>query len=453
MTPLNGNLLPKLHGSLIELSCMYGNELIGNQITFCNGIQWDRTIGNCVLTNNTRSSVCDFESITMCGWTDDHTSDYTWIRRNGAIGPIRTGPSHDHTIGIPLEGHYMLLESSYEHFNDSARLISPIYSANRNDMDCLKFFYHMYGMSVGSLIVYWKPVSIDLETVLSDKKFRKFETSGNQKNIWREAIIFLNEMHENYQLIFEGTSIGSHLGDIAIDDVGFVDSTACYNEHPTLTTEETGGVFDVQSCANRCNEAFDVTVAGGSRIKSGPGEGGYIMSCFCYTGCEINDNCCPDYQLICVSGASSETDNIDVTDSMSFGTAKVLYSEEATAIIQEESTTAKTTVGKFTRTAIIYGDSTTAKTTGRTTKNDENIAKETEMNVPIADLEVLKDRSSFWTYFWSIVITAVIIGSTFYGIYFKYYRKFYVTRDETEIRFMNCENEELLEFPNPSNVE
>lgn len=422
---------------------MFGYELIGNQITFCNGIQWDRSIGTCTLANTTRSSLCDFESITICGWTDDYTSDYTWVRRNGAIGPIRTGPSHDHTIGIPLEGHYMLLESSYEHFNDSARLISPIYQANRNDMGCLKFFYHMYGQSVGSLSVYVKPVSIDLETVLADKDFIIFDTFGSQKNMWRQVEIILIEMHENYQLIFEGTSIGSHLGDIAIDDVSIVDATVCYNEIRETTTEEYGGVFDFESCTNRCGEGFDVTIASGLRIQTGPGAGGYIMRCFCYEGCEINNNCCPDYELTCIAG-SSEADNKPTTESASYGTVKLFYSEEATAILQEESSTSEKLYTRKT-----FFDASTTKTTARTTENYERIAMETEMNLPVTDLEVVKESSSFWTYFWSIVLIAVIVGSGVYGVYFRFYRKFYLTRDETEIRFVNCESEELLEFPNP----
>lgn len=73
-------------------------------MAFCNGEKWDRKIGSCKPSNNTMMTSCDFESISMCGWTHDTTSDYTWMRKNGDNGALRTGPKHDHTTGVPLEG-------------------------------------------------------------------------------------------------------------------------------------------------------------------------------------------------------------------------------------------------------------------------------------------------------------------------------------------------------------
>lgn len=105
INPLNGNIQPNLNQAMSTLFCDPGFELTGNQLTFCNGYKWDRTIGSCSPTNKTISSSCDFETISLCDWTHDSTNDYTWIRKNGASGKIiKTGPTHDHTIGIPLEG-------------------------------------------------------------------------------------------------------------------------------------------------------------------------------------------------------------------------------------------------------------------------------------------------------------------------------------------------------------
>lgn len=100
----NGNLVLSMNSAKTEIFCKSGYEIVGNQLSFCDGDKWDRTIGSCEPSNDTISTSCDFESASICGWTHDKTSDYKWTRKNGDTGPLRTGPRHDHTTGVPLEG-------------------------------------------------------------------------------------------------------------------------------------------------------------------------------------------------------------------------------------------------------------------------------------------------------------------------------------------------------------
>lgn len=79
---------------------------------------------------------------------------------------IHTGPSADHTVGIPFRGHYMVINTNSEVYLKSARLISPLYAKMDAEKLCFQFYYHMYGISVGTLRVYAKPESVELQDIL-----------------------------------------------------------------------------------------------------------------------------------------------------------------------------------------------------------------------------------------------------------------------------------------------
>lgn len=81
---------------------------------------------------------------------------------------MNTGPSHDHTIGIPFQGHYMVINTNHDVYLKHARLISPLYRIISAERMCFKFFYFMYGSSLGTLRVYVKPESVDMQEILLD---------------------------------------------------------------------------------------------------------------------------------------------------------------------------------------------------------------------------------------------------------------------------------------------
>lgn len=86
---------------------------------------------------------------------------------------------------------------------DNAKLKSPslIFSGNM----CLSFYYHMYGLGIGSL-----KVSINGQEV--------FGRSGNKGNAWLKASVTISSIVGSHQIIFEGVRGKSFEGDIAIDD-------------------------------------------------------------------------------------------------------------------------------------------------------------------------------------------------------------------------------------------
>lgn len=137
----------------------------------------------------------------------------------------------------------------------------------------------------------------------------------------------LHECNETFQIVIQATAGRTHLSDIAIDDVALLIGNECLMESQQMTTvqiEESGGVYDIQSCVNRCNESPPPpptppavtpsrngtslnTSVGGSEtriieeiITNGIGKGGVLLHCDCFDGCDDLKTCCIDYKNICV---------------------------------------------------------------------------------------------------------------------------------------------------------
>lgn len=121
---------------------------------------------------------CDYESSTLCGWTQDPDDDFDWTHHSGKTPSGRTGPEADHTLGTHdgtgmhilslyhlrsfmcllklyvdislmsmVVGHYIYIEASTpRHPGDVARLLSPWYPSDLSNR-CFYFWYHMYGPS------------------------------------------------------------------------------------------------------------------------------------------------------------------------------------------------------------------------------------------------------------------------------------------------------------------
>ena len=47
--------------------------------------------------NSTYLNVCDFETSYFCGYEQDKSDDFDWIRHSGETESEKTGPTVDHT--------------------------------------------------------------------------------------------------------------------------------------------------------------------------------------------------------------------------------------------------------------------------------------------------------------------------------------------------------------------
>ncbi|XP_055957693.1 MAM and LDL-receptor class A domain-containing protein 2 [Patella vulgata] len=148
---------------------------------------------------------CTFDQ-NLCGWQQDKTDKFDWIRHKGTTGTGATGPQKDHTSG---NGYYVYIETSTPRGNgDKARLISPSITPGSH---CLRFWYNMFGNNVYYLKVY-------LMTGLSLPAPTWFK-KGTQGSKWKQAVINIKNIKNTFNVVFEGIRGTGYHGDIAVDDV------------------------------------------------------------------------------------------------------------------------------------------------------------------------------------------------------------------------------------------
>ncbi|XP_052888185.1 zonadhesin-like [Anopheles moucheti] len=372
MLPLvnSGYVLYEMNKASAWLSCFDGTELAGSRNTYCNGTHWDRPLGVCRRTGQGTPTSCDFEGESLCGWSNDVLHDFDWKRSDGTLNPraLRTGPKYDHTTMQPKAGHFMIVDSSEQLTNDTARFVSPVFETELSVGSCFQFYYHMYGESVGTLNVYVKPISSDLYDLQP-----VFVQQGNQKNIWHEGHVEIPVQSERFQIVFEASLGLRYKSDIAIDDVFLLQGDSCRvpvedSEEPPPEAENVP--VKIESCENRC----------GSNMAAVLNSSDTIVHCECHDDCVTSETCCPDYRERCVFemvpvvGSNISTTSTVPTTST---TVKVTTPEPTSTTSTVVVTTSSTTSAPTTTTRRTTVTSTTAKPTTSTTKPTPTTPKPT----------------------------------------------------------------------------
>ncbi|CAC5389538.1 unnamed protein product [Mytilus coruscus] len=213
---------------------------------------------------------CNFE-VDFCEWKPETKPTYSWRIFSGKTSSDSTGPDVDHTIGsdqtrtalsvkhrmngallyldefsrtfyyylllllgFKAGGHYIYLEASNVQKGATSMLISDtIYPV---DDVCFTFWYHMYGVNMGTLNVYTKSRNITR---------KHWSRSGNQGNSWNYANFDITSS-QPYTIIFEGIC-GEYFGsDIALDDI-IVLQRSC------------AGLIDYRQSCHKTDESISLT--------------------------------------------------------------------------------------------------------------------------------------------------------------------------------------------------
>ncbi|XP_078613464.1 uncharacterized protein LOC144883074 [Branchiostoma floridae x Branchiostoma japonicum] len=152
---------------------------------------------------------CNFDVAgDLCGYIQSQGDDFDWTQDTGATPSSFTGPADDVTAGqTGTAGYYMYIEtSSPQSRGDRAELLTPLLAPTAGR--CLTFYYHMKGLSVGTLNVY---------KVARGQQTRLWTQSGSQGNQWNYAEVDYDSK-DQYQFIFEGVVSGTS-GDIGLDHI------------------------------------------------------------------------------------------------------------------------------------------------------------------------------------------------------------------------------------------
>ncbi|XP_020905649.1 zinc metalloproteinase nas-14 isoform X2 [Exaiptasia diaphana] len=153
---------------------------------------------------------CNFEK-DFCQWENSWSTAVTfhWRRHHGKTPSRNTGPMGDHTSG---SGYYAYLETSWPARHGYTSTLSSRWH-KASDARCLTFWYSMHGRSVGSLRVY---ITDDLSV-----KRLLWLRSGQQGYAWKKSSIEISSTSK-YKVMFEGVRGNGYTGDIALDDISFI---------------------------------------------------------------------------------------------------------------------------------------------------------------------------------------------------------------------------------------
>nr|XP_034302436.1 MAM and LDL-receptor class A domain-containing protein 1 isoform X2 [Crassostrea gigas] len=204
---------------------------------------------------------CTFETGTSCFLNDIQGDDFDWSTRQGSTPSSSTGPTSAY------EGQtYSYIETSSPRTNgDVAILQGPSITTSRTF--CLSFAYHMYGSSIGSLYV-------NLTSTNGSQTL--FSQNDNTGDSWFVTSISIPA--SNGEIQFIGVRGNSYRGDIAIDDVQFLDgvcSTAIPITTPSPNTLPLNCTFeDTTACFLKDvvgSDDFDWTIRSSSTPTSGTG--------------------------------------------------------------------------------------------------------------------------------------------------------------------------------------
>ncbi|XP_049881951.1 MAM and LDL-receptor class A domain-containing protein 1-like [Pectinophora gossypiella] len=301
-----GCQLPKIANGVVMTShkdawamvfCLPQHKLLGSPAIYCDGKKWNATAPTCVDATNPSALSCDFEDPNLCGWSQDELHDFDWKRlsKKTPSSFLFTGPSYDHTFGERGSGYYMYIESTSRLWNDTARLLSPIYDASLAKNGCFSFFYHMFGKTTGGLRIYQKPDQVALAHLMrlpesERRKYLLFEKWGNQGDVWYGGVSMLTDLNDDFQIVIEGIRGSSFTSDIAIDDVSILQGVNCTIAKNMATTP---AVVMPDSCSGRC-DVFGIPDT--------------ELGCGCTASCVADGKCCPDFFDVCVFDSSTTTD-------------------------------------------------------------------------------------------------------------------------------------------------
>ncbi|RUS83724.1 hypothetical protein EGW08_008520, partial [Elysia chlorotica] len=158
-------------------------------------------------------SDCDFE-MGDCGFTNFSANAFNWTRMSGGTPSLNTGPGTDHTYGTK-QGHYMYLEATNHSPGTTSSVLTPALALSGSPSYCLRFFYHMYGSSMGELRVH---------RLIRGRQLL-WKRTGDQGPTWvRAEVTVLGDKTDKVGLEFEGVVGSSYTSDIAIDDITVHDS-------------------------------------------------------------------------------------------------------------------------------------------------------------------------------------------------------------------------------------
>ena len=165
------------------------------------------------------SSACNYsDGIDPC-WSriPNGYSPMSWVMRTGSTCSGSTGPT-----GANSGSNYVYLETSSS--GSDAELWMQSLDVTSLTSPELRFYYHMYGATIGTL---YTEVSTDGGTSWTTLDSIVGAQQSSDTDAWLERVVNMSSYTGTITIRFRGTYGGSFTGDISIDDITVDEAPAC----------------------------------------------------------------------------------------------------------------------------------------------------------------------------------------------------------------------------------
>ncbi|XP_074780010.1 apical endosomal glycoprotein [Athene noctua] len=202
-------------GSVVINSCSSTAEQLCNFVCDCSncsdenqcGYLWGSAVLGTPFT-------CDFEE-GDCGWQDESTSAYRWVRSRASLATWGTGPHSDHTVGTDL-GWFMATVSPPTKTTATAWLRSPVMREAAATCE-IRAWYHLSGSGLNQ--TEW-PV-LRLAMAYRDEVVGLWQSTKREGEGWHQLVAYPGRIAEQFQLIFSLTQLPTQEAELALDDIVF----------------------------------------------------------------------------------------------------------------------------------------------------------------------------------------------------------------------------------------
>ncbi|CAK8690511.1 unnamed protein product [Clavelina lepadiformis] len=184
-------------------SCNGSDKYIPS-ITVCDG-RIDCRDGSDEIDCSVQKQTCQFEE-NLCLWKQSSDDDFDWKIWHRHTPSNSTGPVLDHTK-IRINSSYVYAEAT-DQDEGAVAIMESVWLARPV---CIKFYYHMFGVHIGSL-------TLNHRMQNSSQTEELWRKSGNQGIFWKFAQVSVKR-HGLYQVLFEAVRGKDYRSDIALDDV------------------------------------------------------------------------------------------------------------------------------------------------------------------------------------------------------------------------------------------
>jgi hypothetical protein len=196
------------------------------------------------------------------GWVAEPSTGYAYMFyvNTGQTPSTNTGPNGDHTTGL---GNYVFGEASNGYQGDVATLTSPCLDLSGMTAPELRFWYHMFGSTIGQLAVDVLDGGVWVNGV--------FTLNGAQhtslSDPWTEAVVSLTNHQSADKVRFRLTRGLDYEGDICIDDIMLRESPSKEAEFVGITAPNGGCDLGMENVSVMIWNRGGDTINGGCTIS------------------------------------------------------------------------------------------------------------------------------------------------------------------------------------------